>query len=232
MIITRQAGIGGAARATGPTIVIDVFRAFSAAAYAFDAGAAQIVLASEVAEARDLAASIPGALLMGEVDGIRPDGFAFGNSPGEIQAEPDRFNGRTVVHRSSAGTRCARAALDNGATPVFVASLVVASATAHAVGSHEEVTIVASGLSGTSKADEDEICADVIAGLLLGGNVDLAAAADAVAGLERAQTLAAASFAHPEDVRLCCDADRFDFAMDATATGDGVVVRPIRVRDR
>ena len=154
MIVQHASGLTGAASADGPTIIVDVFRAYSAAAYAFDAGATEIVLAAEVEEARDLAASIPNSVLMGEVDGIRPDGFALGNSPGEIVANPQLVKGSTIVHRSSAGTRCARAALDNGAAPLYVASLVVAAATAAAVADLPQVTIVSSGMSGIGVSEK------------------------------------------------------------------------------
>jgi 2-phosphosulfolactate phosphatase len=224
MIIKQRFGLAGAAAATGPTIVIDVFRAYSAAAFAFRAGAKRILLAAEVAEARALAASIPDAILMGEVNGVRPDGFHLGNSPGEIVAEPELVAGRTVVHRSSAGTRCARAALENGASPVYVAGLVVASATAAAVDGFAEVTIVASGIGGMEVAAEDEICANLISDLLLTNSADRAAAGEAVATHERAKSLRTASFAHPDDVRLCSTVDRFSFAMEAREEAGVVVV--------
>jgi 2-phosphosulfolactate phosphatase len=226
VIIKHRSGLEGAAAATGATVVVDVFRAYSAAAYAFAAGADRIILAAEVQEARDIAASIPDSILMGEVDGVRPEGFHLGNSPGEIQAEPHLVAGRTIVHRSSAGTRCARAALDNGANPVFVTSLVVASATATVVADHLEVTIVASGIGGVHVAAEDSICSQLITELLLGGKADPAAAGEAVATSERATSLRQASFVHPDDVRLCCNVDRFRFAMQAATEPDGITVRP------
>ena len=225
MIISHRSGLSGAARASGPTIVIDVFRAYSAAAYALVAGASRIILAAEVQEAREIAAAIPDSVLMGEVDGVRPTGFQLGNSPGEIQAEPELLVGRTIVHRSSAGTRCARAALDNGADPVFVSSLVVATATASAVADYPEVTIVASGIGGNAVAAEDVICSDLLTELLLTGTADGAAAGEAVATHDRARSLRAATFAHPDDVRLCCSVDRFSFAMQAINDGGAVTVR-------
>ena len=44
----------GAQEAQGTTIIIDVFRAFTTAAVAFDRGAKQIILVAEVEEARQL----------------------------------------------------------------------------------------------------------------------------------------------------------------------------------
>jgi 2-phosphosulfolactate phosphatase len=224
MIVTRRRGIAGAAEATGTTAVIDVFRAFSAAAYALSAGARSIVLAETVAEATSLAESIPGAVLMGEVDGAQPEGFDVGNSPGEILADPGLVAGKVVVHRSTSGTRCARAAFANGASPLYVASLVVASATARALGRTHEVTIVAAGVAGRDLAAEDEICADILTELLLSGRADVAAAAERVADHPRADALRNAWFTHPDDIALCTVGDRFDFAMEATEASGRLTV--------
>lgn len=215
MQIHRANGLEGAATSQGATVVVDVFRAYSAAAYAFAAGAAEIVLASDVGEALHTAAEIPGAILMGEVDGVRPTKFDLGNSPGEIIARPDALTGRTIVHRSSAGTRSARAALAAGADPLYVSSLVVASATAAALVDEEMITLVASGLSGTEPSQEDDLCVDLLAQLLQGDRSNLATVGAAVAATDRARYLRGSSFAHPDDVRLCCDTDRFSFAMKA-----------------
>ena len=46
---------------------------------------------------------MPGALLMGEVHGIRPDRFDFGNSPSEVLGADLR--GKTVIQRTSRGTQ-------------------------------------------------------------------------------------------------------------------------------
>lgn len=213
MRITRRRGIEGARLAIGPTVVIDVFRAFSAAAYAIAAGAEQLILAETVAEAGALAQVIPGSVLMGEVGGMRPDGFDLGNSPGEIVAAPQRLAGRTVIHRSSSGTRCARAAHAARAGPIYVSSLVVASATARVLRGSPQVTIVAAGFQGEAPATEDEICGDLIEQLLSGGDADVPAATARVASLDRADQLRQAEFTHKDDVALCIDTDRFDFAM-------------------
>lgn len=229
MEIHHQFGIAGAERATGATVVIDVFRAFSAAAYAFAAGAAEIVLATEVAEAREIAAALGDAVLMGEVAGVRPDGFALGNSPGEIVDRPSIVAGETIVHRSSAGTQCARAALAGGASPLYVASLVVASATAAAFGGAPGVTIVASGESGVRASVEDRVCAELIHGLLLGDQSRLASSGHEVANCDRAGTLRQAAFAHPQDVTLCAAVDEFSFAMRAELEDGLVRVRRVDV---
>ena len=81
-----------AQEALGIVIVIDVFRAFTTAAIAFENGAKDITLVAEVEEALELRQRGIGDVLMGEVDGTRPEGFDYGNSPFEI-AEVD-FTGK------------------------------------------------------------------------------------------------------------------------------------------
>ena len=65
----------GAVAAQGTVIVVDVFRAFTTAALAFDLGASQILLVAQVDEALKLRQQGWGDLLIGEVDGKKPDGF-------------------------------------------------------------------------------------------------------------------------------------------------------------
>lgn len=89
--------------AKGLVVVIDVLRAFSTAAYAFSRGASEIVLVSTVEEALFLKSTLPNARAMGEVGGLRPEGFDFGNSPTFID-EAD-LSGITMIHRTSAGTQ-------------------------------------------------------------------------------------------------------------------------------
>ena len=203
---------------------IDVFRAFSAAAYAFAAGAKQIVLATQVDEAIGIAEGLSDAVLMGEVAGIRPSGFDLGNSPGEIMDNPGIVAGKTVVHRSSAGTRSARAAFAAGVEPLYLGSLVVVSATAAALAAEMTVTIVSSGESGIRPAEEDDICAALLGELLNGEDGGLVAAGRRTASCDRAVYLSQADFAHSDDVALCTHVDRFDFAMRAQNRDNLIVV--------
>ena len=95
--------IEGARAAQGLTVIIDVFRAFSVACYAFDAGVARIFPVGSVDEARALKRENPTWLLAGERGGARLEGFDFGNSPSEIEGVDLR--GRTLIQATSAGTR-------------------------------------------------------------------------------------------------------------------------------
>jgi 2-phosphosulfolactate phosphatase len=215
--------LDGAAVARGATVVIDVFRAFTTAAFALDAGADRVVLAADVDEARSLAASIAGSVLAGEVGGARPEGFDLGNSPAEV-LRLGPFDGTTMVLRTSAGTRALLAARGAGAAPLVAGSLVVASATAASLIAEPEVTLVVSGWNGAEEAEEDEACADLISLVLGGDRPNLAQVRRRVAEGDGARRLASAAWADPDDLELCLDIDRFDFFMPSMADGDRVVL--------
>lgn len=197
----------------GVAIVIDVLRAFSFAAYALDAGAERLILMDDLDATLDLARSIPGALA--GKDGRPEEGFELFNSPGQVRERSD-LAGRTIVHRTSAGTIGAVAARD--AAHVFCASFVVADATVRRVVEIEPslVTFVITGDGG--HGDEDLACAEFLRVRLEGGAPDagpyLRRVEVAGARLRRAADLGYRGV-HRDDVDLCIDVDRFDFALRA-----------------
>ncbi len=211
--VIRRPLVAGAEGATGTTVVIDVFRAFTTAAVALAGGVGRLVLAAELDEARGLAADLGGAVLVGEEQGRRPGDFHLGNSPAQVWRSD--LEGATVVLRTSAGTAAVRAARRSGAEPLWAASLVVATATARAVQDAEEVTLVAAGSLGRSAAIEDEECADYI-GELLGENPpDPARHVEAAYLGPGGRRLLAGRppDVDPADLGLCLAVDLFDFAM-------------------
>ena len=143
--------------ADGLVIVIDVLRAFSTAAYAFEAGAESITLVSAVEAALALKQQLPGALVMGEVGGLPPAGFDFGNSPAEIARQ--NLKGLHLIQRTGAGTQGAVRSVN--ADRLFAASFVVAKATVQAVQrlNPEKVTFV---VTGGSAEGEDLACAEYL----------------------------------------------------------------------
>ena len=83
MEIVLSSLLNGAKEAQGTVVIIDVYRAFTTAAIAFSKGAEKIILVSEIEEALELKRNGIGSICMGEVGGMRPEGFDFGNSPFE-----------------------------------------------------------------------------------------------------------------------------------------------------
>lgn len=153
--------------ANGPVIVIDVLRAFSNAAYAFSRGAREIILVGTVEEALDLKSKLPNAKVMGEVGGLPPAGFDFGNSPTQILEEDLR--GLTLIQRTGAGTQGAVRCVN--ASVLLATSYIVASATIKHVlkMSPPEVTFV---ITGGYNNDEDVSCAEYLDALLKGQTPD------------------------------------------------------------
>ena len=212
-----------AREAEGTVIIIDVFRAFTTAAIAFNRGADHIVLVAEIEEALALRDRGVGDLLMGEVDGIRPEGFDYGNSPFEISTAD--LAGKTIVQSTRAGTVGVAAATK--AESIYLGSFVVASATVAAIkGQNPElVSIIAMGDRGENRSDEDEQCALYFRNLLEGRKPSEEAVRSVVMDGGQTQKFfdPAQSQYHPEDVELALQLNRYPFAM-RIATEDGLLV--------
>jgi 2-phosphosulfolactate phosphatase len=208
----------------GVAVVIDVLRAFSTAAWAFELGAERIVLTDDLDEALKLKASIPGALAL--KDGHPQPGFDLTNSPVMIKSHDLR--GATIVQRTQHGTAGAVAA--RGAERLYCASFGVASATADAVreSGFRDVYFVITGDDGT--ADEDLACAEYIAALLDDPSTDVApflarVAKSAGAVLDRQRIEEGHAGFADGDIEACMEADRFGFAMRAREEAGLLVLR-------
>jgi 2-phosphosulfolactate phosphatase len=213
------------AKATGTVIVIDVLRAFSTAAYAFQMGAESINLVSTVDEAFALKKKIPGSLVMGEVDGVPPRGFDFGNSPTQI-LEQD-LKGKHLIQRTSAGTQGVVLSVNAGA--MLTASFVVARATVrYILGLYaEHVTFV---ITGTEHNEEDFACAEYLEALFK------KQAPDPEPFLKRVRESLDASF-HQDpprpgfplsDLEHCTHVDACNFAMTVSRQKDRLVMRAVK----
>lgn len=202
-----------ARNATGVVVVIDVLRAFTTAAHAFDVGAIKILPVAGVDEAVQLRKEIPGSLIMGEVDGEKPAGFDFGNSPTAI-SELD-LSGRILIQRTSAGTQGIVSALN--ADQVLAASFVVAKPTAEVILRFNPavVSFVITGESMGRDGDEDRACAEYIQEMVKGETPDPAFFIQRVS-----RSTAGRSFLMkndqstlPKDLNLSIQANGFPFAL-------------------
>jgi 2-phosphosulfolactate phosphatase len=197
-------GIQGAREATGSVVVIDVMRAFTTAAYAFDAGISEIELVATIEEAF----ASPG-FRMGEEGGRLIPGFDHNNSPSRLRGS--RLAGR-AVQRTGAGTRCVNEVV--GAEEIWLGSLVVASATVRALAGRPEVTFVVSG--SPKEGEEDRACAELMAALLRGVDPSRDAVVAAVMNSRAAARHRLGEDDFPfEDLDCACAIDAFDFAMKA-----------------
>lgn len=213
----------GAERAEGTVVIIDAYRAFTTAAIAFSRGVQKIILVADVDEARDLRRRGLADVSVGEVDGIRPDGFDFGNSPFELSRAD--LEGKVLVQRTSAGTVGVSAAAK--AERIFAGSLVTAGATTRAIllGAPDLVTIVAMGDGGRVRTDEDELCALYIRNLLQGRVPDRDAVRSLVLSGEQSQKYGDPRFPHfhAGDRDIAVQVDSLSFAIPVRRE-DGLLV--------
>ncbi len=214
--------------ATGAIIVIDVIRAFTNAAYAFARGATEIYPVSTVEEALQLKAAIPNSLVCGEVGGIPPEGFDFGNSP--TQTNILDLGECVIVQRTGAGTQGIVRSVN--ADTLLAASLVVANATVTYIRKLgiDVVTFVITGQVGNGRGDEDLACAEYLEALLKSQQPDPAPFVDRVYNSYDARLHLNPYF--PEfpasDLDLCTNVDAFDFAMPVTIENRRPVMRALK----
>jgi 2-phosphosulfolactate phosphatase len=210
--------------ATGIVLVIDVLRAFSTAAYAFSRGAKEICLVSGVDEALELKEQTPNSKVMGEVGGLPPEGFDFGNSPTRI-LEQD-LTGITLIQRTGAGTQ--GAVRSKNADIMLAVSFVVAKATMEYVLrlKPDEITFVITG--GADNA-EDLACAEFMQKQFLGQAVDkydyihrVISSRDALQHMDD----------HPQfpksDLDYCTRINAFDFAMPITRKENLLILQAVK----
>ena len=229
MEITVRSLIRGAQESQGIAVIIDVFRCFTTEAVAFDRGAEKIILVSEIEEARELRERGLGQILMGEVGGKRPEGFDYGNSPFDLLNA--NLRGKTIIQSTRAGT--VGVTNVSGADVIYGGSLAVAGATARAIASHkpEKVSLVAMGLEGKVKADEDEQCALYLRNLLQGRRPDKDSVRALILAGEESQKYDDPSLPQwpPEDRMMALDIDSHNFALRIAREDDLFVARPEHV---
>ncbi|MGC4028038.1 MAG: 2-phosphosulfolactate phosphatase [Steroidobacteraceae bacterium] len=205
--------VEGARRARGVAVIIDVFRAFSVACYAYAREAERIIPLSGIAESLALKRAHPQYIAIGERDGRMLDGFDFGNSPTEICRADVR--GRTILHTTSAGTQGLTNAA--GADIVLTGSLVNAAAICHYIAelAPRQVSIVRMGLAARERCAEDDLCAELLCARLGGRPFETGRVRDALRSAPAARKFfdPAATWAPEEDFDLCTDVDRFGFVL-------------------
>ncbi|MGW0816550.1 2-phosphosulfolactate phosphatase [Streptomyces viridiviolaceus] len=217
----RCLGIAELVEVPSVAVVVDVMRAFTAAAWAFAQGAEKIVLAESLDEALALKARHPDWVAL--KDGPPAPGFDMVNSPGLLRSID--LGGRTVVQKTTAGTVGALAVKE--ASLVLCAGFVVAEATARLLRTREcdSVTFVVTGDDG--HAEEDLACAQYIARRATEAWTDAAEfllrAGESRAADELAQGVRQG--VHPDDVALCLELDRFPFAMVAKLEDSLMILR-------
>jgi 2-phosphosulfolactate phosphatase len=157
-------------------IAVDVIRATTTAVTAVATGRRCFPVASiEAAHAQ--AALLPGALLAGERDGVRPDGFEEQNSPAVFAVRTDVH--RPLVLLTTAGTQLLHGVRPGQAR--YAACLRNISATvAEVAGRHDRVAVIGAGTHGEFREEDALCCAWIAGGLLEAGFRTDAATAELV----------------------------------------------------
>ena len=157
-------------------IVVDVVRATSTIAQALAAGYRRVLCCGEVEQARALRASRGDAVVGGERDAVRIEGFDVGASPREF-LEP---LAETLVLSTTNGTRAILAAAERCGEVVLGSLLNLDAVAAAARAGSGDVAILCAGFKGAFAFD-DAYCAGRIVELLDGTRTDAAVAAAVIA---------------------------------------------------
>src|ERR671937_2187899 len=156
-------------------IVVDVVRATSSIAQALASGYRRVLCCAEVEQARALRTSLDDAVVGGERDAVRIEGFDLGASPREL-LEP---RAGTLILSTTNGTRAILAAAER-CGEVVLGSLLNLGAVAHAARARAradvDVAILCAGFKGAFAFD-DAYCAGRIVAALGGDRSDAAIAA-------------------------------------------------------
>ena len=221
--------IEGAKKATGLTVIIDVFRAFSLECYLYNMGVSLIRPVGTIEEAFAFKKANPGYVLIGERKGRKCEGFDFGNSPSET-AKHD-LRGKTVIHTTSAGTQGIINAKE--ADEIITGSLVNAKAVARYIMENQpkEVSLVCMGNGGIAPAKEDELCAEYIRSILEGAELP-----DMDERVKRLRYEGGAHFfdkqnqdVFPEpDFWMCIEYNKFNFVLRVEKDEKGFFSRLVR----
>jgi 2-phosphosulfolactate phosphatase len=157
-------------------IVVDVLRATSTIAQALAAGYRRVLCCAEIDQALALREELGEALLGGERDAVRVEGFDVGASPREF-LEP---RAETLILSTTNGTQAILAAASASDVVLLGSLLNLAAVTAAAREDGRDVAIVCAGFKGAFALD-DAYCAGRIVALLDADRSDAAIAAEVVA---------------------------------------------------
>lgn len=222
--------IEGAKRATGITVVIDVFRAFSVEAYLMNNNAEKLMPVGDKQIAYDYKKEHNDCILIGERGGVMLEGFDYGNSPSQI--ENIDFTGKTIVHTTSSGTQGIANA--ENAQEILTGSLVNAKAIAKYIKriGAKDVSLVSMGVAGKQEAEEDTLCAKYIKSLLEDKEMNIDKE------IEQLKFTSGSKFFDKEkqsvfpekDFYLCTELNKFNFVLKVIKDSNGMnYIRKINV---
>lgn len=217
MEIRKSHYLQGAADAVGLTVIIDVFRAYTTAAYILNQNPTALFIVSQAETAYKLKDNYSDIILVGERKGIKLADFNFNNSPYFISRE--NLTNKIIVLSTSAGTKGIIAAAQ--ADTILTGSFVNISAVAEYIKykNPATVSIVAMGNNAVTPAAEDELYLKLLNELLtkkikLPQVEQLKAELRSPAG-DRFFNQTTQQEMPAEDFDFCLEIDKFDFIIQA-----------------
>ncbi|GAB1451100.1 hypothetical protein MASR2M47_11560 [Draconibacterium sp.] len=205
--------LDGAREASGLTVIIDVFRAFSTACYVFDKGAAKIIPIGDIELAYQLKNENPEYILVGERNEQKPPGFDYGNSPSQL-LETD-LDGKTIVHTTSSGTQGIANAKNSD--EIITGSFVNAGAIVKYIVQKQPktVSLVCMGYACEYSTDEDTLCAEWIKNELENKPNNFAEMVETIRNGSGARFFDSEkqSWSPQADFELCLHLNRFNFVL-------------------
>lgn len=223
MKINKFKFLEGAAEAEGLTVIIDVFRAYTTAAYLFANQAEKIFIVSRIETARKLKKELDNPVLIGERKGIKIDDFDFNNSPYFIAQ--NNFADKKIILSTSAGTKGIIAA--ENADEIITGSFVnIAAAAAYIKQKKAElVSLVAMGNNGVRDAAEDNLYVQELEKILKGkkmlAEAEIKKRLRSPAG-DRFFVEATQSEMPKEDFDYSLNINKFDFVIKALKKADDI----------
>ena len=179
----------GAKKARGVVVIIDVFRAFTTQSFAFEKGVRSIINVADIEQALEYKSNKLEDMCMGEIDGKRPTGFDFGNSPYDLDSTS--INDKTLIHCTMNGTTGAE--LAQNASLILGGALINARATADYIKklSPTEISLVSMGSRSTDnierRTEEDELCGIYIKSILEDSPIDPKSIVDVISSCKESK---------------------------------------------
>jgi 2-phosphosulfolactate phosphatase len=144
-------------------IVVDALRATTTIATLFAAGLRDLLVVNDIGVARQRAAA-ERRLLFGEVGGLQPEGFDYGNSPLEAASAPVQGRGAVLFTTNGTAALCAVAGVGMAVTGSLANVLAVAT---HALTFERTVVVCAGNAGGGRFSLEDFAVAGAICRAIL-----------------------------------------------------------------
>ena len=209
-------------------IVIDVFRAFTTAAYVLDKNPASYAITTQSSVISKLSKAVKNPLLIGKPEIGANLLYTIPNSPTRVSNII--MADKNVLHRTNAGA--SGILMQDAADIIFATSFVNAVATVKYIKTlfNPRVSIFPMGHEATTPSLEDDICCEYIKALLSDREIDLKSFIPSLKEGAGRYFFGSDQRQYPEaDFNCCLEVGRFDFTTRAVVKGDYAILRSLRM---